>query len=112
MDRRARELAVSPVGNERSKRSEQPAGHREDLVQGGKRRPVVVAVHVVEPVTALTHVPLRDVLVEEEHHCLRRVRRFVTLEQTVCLCFHRREPRKNPAIEQCPLPQRGILLRW
>jgi hypothetical protein len=49
VDGNAAQLAMHPVGDEGRERSQQPARHEENFVEGGKSGAVVVLVHLIEP---------------------------------------------------------------
>src|SRR3954471_14404433 len=77
------QLAMHPVRDKRRKGREQPACGGEYFVQGCESSPIVGLIYIVKTVAALADVPLRDVLVEEGHHCLRGVRSLELSKQLV-----------------------------
>jgi hypothetical protein len=91
---------MHPVRDEWGERRQQSARDRQDLVKRRERRPVVIPIDVVEPVPALAHVPLRDVLIEERHYRLCCVGRLITAEQLVGLPLDSGQTREDPAIER------------
>src|SRR5450759_5465331 len=112
MYRPARELPMDPVGDERSKGSEQPARDGDDLVQRRERGAVIRALDVVEAVAALAHIPLRHVLVEEAHHRFRGVGGLVAAKQLVGFALHGGKPRQNPSVKERTILWRRILVGW
>src|SRR5438552_1847484 len=103
---------MHPVRNERGEGSEEPACNGDHLVKRCKCGPIVLSVDVVEAVTTLAHVPLRDVLVEKRHHSLCGVGSLVTTQEIVRFALDGRESRQNPSVQQGPVLRQGVISGW